>query len=67
MRLQKASEDLLSSFRTIAQISLIHGFADERSFINAFKKYYSTTPLQFRKKHDVKNCIQFPHLFVYNK
>lgn len=49
MRLQKASEDLLSSDRTIAQISLDNGFADERSFINAFRKSYSTTPLQFRK------------------
>lgn len=40
MRLQKASEDLLSSDRTITQISLARGFADERGFFNAFKKGY---------------------------
>lgn len=55
MRLQKACTDLLSSDLTIAQISLAHGFADERSFINAFKKSYSTTPLQYRKKRNRKN------------
>lgn len=55
LRLQKAKEDLLGSGRSVSQVALRNGFADERSFINAFKKQYFATPLQYRKQHNNKN------------
>lgn len=44
-RLQRARKALLGSDRRILDIALEHGFSDDRRFINAFKKYYGTTPL----------------------
>lgn len=52
-RLQKAKQALLETDKRITDIALEHGFSDDRGFINAFKKIYGTTPLQYRKS--VKN------------
>ena len=52
-RLQKAKEDLIGSSASILEIALKNGFSDERRFINSFRKWFGTTPLQYRKK--VKN------------
>lgn len=49
-RLQKAREALLYSDKRVIDIALENGFSDDRRFINAFKKYYETTPLQYRKQ-----------------
>jgi len=49
VRLGKAKEQLLYSDATVLNIALDNGFSDSRGLINAFKKQYGTTPLQFRK------------------
>ncbi len=48
-RLQRAKHDLLESERRVTDIALENGFSDDRRFINSFRKYYGTTPLQYRK------------------
>ncbi|MCI2049295.1 MAG: AraC family transcriptional regulator [Lachnospiraceae bacterium] len=48
-RLGKAKELLLESDDTVLNIALVCGFSDARGFINAFRKLYGTTPLQYRK------------------
>lgn len=49
-RLGKAEQQLKSTDHTILEIALDNGFSDERQFIASFKKYYDTTPSQYRKK-----------------
>ena len=49
-RVSKAWEALISTDQTVTDIALSCGFNDSRSFINAFKKRYGNTPLQYRKK-----------------
>lgn len=54
-RLQKARMNLLETNASILEIALNNGFSDERTFINAFKKVYNKTPLQYRKSINIKN------------
>lgn len=49
-RLSIASELLLSTTYTIAEIAEKSGFNNQISFINAFKKTYRLTPTEFRNK-----------------
>jgi AraC-like DNA-binding protein len=49
-RLDKARDALLSTNDGVLEIALQNGFSDSRGLINAFKKYYDDTPLQYRKK-----------------
>lgn len=44
-----ARNELLKTERTVLDIALDNGFSDARGFINAFKRQYGTTPLQYRK------------------
>ena len=46
--LLQARGDLLASDKRVRDIAMDHGFADDRSLINAFKKYFNITPHQFR-------------------
>lgn len=48
-RLAAARSELLETDRTVLDIALDNGFSDARGFINAFKRQYGTTPLQYRK------------------
>jgi AraC-like DNA-binding protein len=48
-RVNMAREDLQNSVKSILEIALAHGFTDARGYINAFKRIYGTTPLQYRK------------------
>lgn len=57
-RLQKARRELVESDKRVIDIAMEHGFSDDRRFINAFKKYYETTPLQYRKQNKSK-CGSF--------
>lgn len=54
-RLQKARHGLLESDRRVTDIALENGFSDDRRFINSFKQYYGTTPLQYRKQEKNRN------------
>lgn len=49
-RLSIASELLLSTTKTIAEIAEKSGFNNQISFINAFKKIYRLTPTEFRNE-----------------
>ena len=48
-RIQKA-EDLLIEGKTVPEICVHLGFSSVPSFTHYFKKYFGTTPGQFRKK-----------------
>lgn len=50
IRLEHAVKDLLYTDYPISQIVLQNGFPNEISFLNLFKKVYSDTPGQYRKK-----------------
>lgn len=50
VRLEQARNDLLYSDRLVKEIAKENGFADDKSFISAFKKVYAVTPLQYRKQ-----------------
>lgn len=52
-RLFQAMPDVSDSNKTIESIALSHGFPNTKSFIEAFKKSYNTTPLEFRKNHEI--------------
>lgn len=50
VRLREAVQELSVSNRNVGLIAMNHGFPDEKSFFNAFKKKYRMTPVQFRKQ-----------------
>lgn len=50
-RTYQAKQELLHTDRRISDIALDCGFHDDRSLINAFRKRYQVTPLQYRKNH----------------
>lgn len=49
MRLEYATELLLTTDKNVAQIGNIVGYAGESHFIASFKKKYNQTPLQYRR------------------
>ena len=51
-RLLQASRDLLHTDKMINEIAWDNGFSDSSQFINAFKKVYQITPLQYRKSQN---------------
>lgn len=50
-RLEKAVRLLIDTDDTVLSISEATGFENHSYFIRLFKRYYSTTPYQYRKKH----------------
>lgn len=50
-RVDKAETELLSTDHTVLETALDCGFSDARGFINAFRKYRGSTPLQYRKHY----------------
>ena len=57
LRLERAAEMLLSTDRSVAEISYAVGFSDPLYFSRRFKKHYLLSPLAFRKEigHRSKN------------
>lgn len=47
-RVAEAKKEILDTDKSILNIAVDHGFSDARGLINAFKKIYGTTPLQYR-------------------
>ena len=47
-RVGEAKKEILDTDKSILDIAVDHGFSDARGLINAFKKIYGTTPLQYR-------------------
>lgn len=54
-RVQQARLELLNTSHNVVTVALNQGFSDSRRLINAFKKEYGTTPLQFRKTGQIEN------------
>ena len=50
VRLKEAVQAMSVSDQSIGVIAMNHGFPDDKSFFNAFKKTYQITPAQFRKQ-----------------
>lgn len=50
VRLKEAVQAMAVSDQSIGVIAMNHGFPDEKSFFNVFKKTYQMTPAQFRKQ-----------------
>lgn len=51
-RTEKAERILLSSDKSITEISLRCGFSDPKYIYKSFKKWYDTTPSQHKKKYE---------------
>jgi AraC-like DNA-binding protein len=51
IRVQKAAEALLGSRATILEIALNHGFCDQSTFTQHFRKRTGLTPKQFRSRY----------------
>lgn len=51
MRLECATRLLLETDQSINDISNICGYKNSENFIRSYKKYYSISPLQYRKKY----------------
>ena len=49
VRIERAKTELSTSSRTIAEVSLAHGFSDQAHFSRVFKRHTSLTPLQYRQ------------------
>ncbi len=49
VRLKAAVQEMAVSNQGVGLIAMNHGFPDEKSFFNVFKKKYGMTPAQFRK------------------
>ncbi|MDE5562749.1 MAG: helix-turn-helix domain-containing protein [Clostridiales bacterium] len=54
LRLGRAVNELLSSDRSVEDISIDNGFSDPRSFVNLFKKKYGELPSAYRKARAAK-------------
>jgi AraC family transcriptional regulator len=50
-RIESASDLLLNSKKTLAEIALISGFADQSQFTQSFKQSTGITPAKFRQLH----------------
>jgi AraC-like DNA-binding protein len=50
-RIQAAAEELLKSTSSIVEVALKHGFCDQSTFTQHFRKRMGTTPKRFRMRH----------------
>ena len=55
IKLEKASQKLSYTNKTILEISLDFGFSSTATFSRAFKNYFGSTPTQYRKNGLTKN------------
>ena len=51
LRVDETLKDLIHSSKTVAEISYEYGFYDPAHYIKMFQRYYSQTPMQYRKKN----------------
>lgn len=58
LRLKKAVHALISTEDSIVKIALDHGFANGKSFNEAFKREFQDTPGNFRKQHRKEDAGQ---------
>ena len=50
-RIKAASEELISTDRSVGEIAADFGFCDQSAFTQQFKKHVGETPLRFRRRH----------------
>lgn len=53
IRIQKAAEALIQTKGSVSEIALAHGFCDQSTFTQHFRKRIGMTPRQFRLRHDM--------------
>lgn len=51
LRINYSLNDLISSSKSIEDISIEHGFENSRSYVRAFMKIFNSYPGEYRKKH----------------
>ena len=51
IRVQKAAEALVETSESIIEIALAHGFCDQSTFTQHFRKRMGMTPREFRVRH----------------
>lgn len=71
-RAEKAERLLLSSNKSITEISLCCGFSDPKYIYKSFKKWYDTTPSQHKKKYEQykaegNNIEEYEHSELLNR
>ena len=55
IRIEKSLTDLVTTDQSIEEILYRHGFNSVRSYYNFFRKFYNTTPAQYRAVARRKN------------
>ena len=50
-RVQAASDALLLTDKSLADIALAHGFCDQSAFCRRFSEHTGETPLKYRQRH----------------
>ena len=50
-RIQAASDELLSTDRSITEVAHAYGFCDQSAFTQQFRKHTGMTPLKFRRRY----------------
>lgn len=50
-RLKNARDELMNSEKNVTEIAYNNGFSNVKSFIEYFKKYYHTTPKQYKQNY----------------
>lgn len=66
IRVCRAKEELEGGDGAVTEIAFLCGFPNVKSFINAFKKEYGTTPAQYRKNGMKKKKIKNDYKYTKN-
>lgn len=53
-RMEQARDILLSSDKSISNVALQTGYCDQSHFTKVFQKYFSVSPMEYRRKHMLK-------------
>lgn len=54
-RIQAASDELVATEKSIAEIALEHGFYDQSAFTRQFRQHIGETPLTFRRRRGMQS------------
>lgn len=65
-RLFQAFPDIISTDKTIEEISLDHGFPNSKSFIYQFKQRYNMTPNALEKIVKLETILRLDKVFESN-
>lgn len=63
-RINKSLNTLLTSNKSIIDISIEYGFNDHKAYSRVFKKYYNVTPTEYRSKHINSKTINLNNTYI---